>query len=178
MSTKLKAFSHGITKARFLEELNKYYEENSFVQGTFYDEETSKGCAIGCSIKSINDIQGSVYYTGAHGAYEAIGVPAWLAFLEDTIFENLDIEDAKKWPMRFSEAINPGAELDSIKDALFEVFSDICPWAINSEYFRLEVRTDLPAILDFSHLRRTSKDTLEAADLMIEHLKACKSSEA
>jgi len=120
MSNPLKAFSHGISKEEFLNELRKHYEADNFIQGSYYSKSIGKGCAVGCSVKSINDIRGKYTAIIHYGVYAAIGIPEWLAQLEETIFEGLDIEAAKEWPIQFTEAINTGAELDTIKAELID----------------------------------------------------------
>ncbi len=44
-----------------------------------------------------------------------LGIPEWLARLEDCIFEGLSKKRSKKWPLEFSDAINIGADLNKIK---------------------------------------------------------------
>jgi hypothetical protein len=43
---------------------------------------------------------------------------AWLARLEDRVFEGMTAEDAKGWPRRFSEAVPVGVSLDGLADRL------------------------------------------------------------
>jgi hypothetical protein len=46
---------------------------------------------------------------------ERIGIPRVLAALEDVLFEALrDTERLKNWPLRFGEAIRPGANLSKV----------------------------------------------------------------
>jgi len=46
---------------------------------------------------------------------ELIGIPQWLARLEDCIFEGLSHDRSQKWPEEFLEAITPGIDLNTIE---------------------------------------------------------------
>ncbi len=75
-----------------------------------------KGCAVGCSIHSLNIQLKKNYETNNHKVYEtALGIPEWLARLEDTIFEGLTVEESKLWPERFAKAIPVGVNLEPVK---------------------------------------------------------------
>jgi hypothetical protein len=81
-------------------EVQKHMDADALVQGYGYWKD-GKGCAVGCLLKSSN-----------HAEYETrFGIPIALARLEDTIFENLPADAARKWPMRFMLAPRPGADL-------------------------------------------------------------------
>jgi len=177
MSEPLKAFSHGITKARFLEELNKHAEADSFVQGIFYDEDTFKGCAVGCSVKSINEITGSTYYAGSYAAYEVIGIPTWLAYFEDNIFESLSIKEAKEWPLLFTEAINEGADLSTIKEDYFNDINSIAPFPINDMFMESELNRKYPTIFIIANLKFNTELMEKAADMLLDRIRKCKPAE-
>ena len=117
----MKAFVNTpITKKEFVKNLKWHQEQDAFVAGA-YDAEDGlafKGCAVGCSIHSIQlalKTKEDLKYSD-HSLYERyLGVPAWIAHLEDTIFEGLPVDRQKTWPVEFGEAINVGADLDKIK---------------------------------------------------------------
>ena len=49
-----------------------------------------KGCAVGCTIDSLNLVLGKSYKRHKHSVFEeALGIPEWLALLQDSFFENL-----------------------------------------------------------------------------------------
>ncbi len=106
-------------KARFLQELQWHQDQDAIIQGTYGDTDDGgewKGSAVGCSIHSMNRINGTSLSTGDHSAYEpTLGIPEWLAHLEDTIFEGLDKPLAKTWPIRFADAIPIGADLAPVR---------------------------------------------------------------
>jgi hypothetical protein len=105
-------------KKMMLEETVKHRKADAIVQGRYGDskEENFKGCAVGCAIHSLNARLGKNYNNSDHSVYEKeLGLPEWLARIEDTIFEGLPVSDAKKWPEQFIEAIPVGVNLESVK---------------------------------------------------------------
>jgi hypothetical protein len=105
-------------KKDFVAEIKKHQEADQILQGTYGEGsgKSWKGCAVGCSVHSLNALKGKSYATNKHAVYETeLGIPEWLAKLEDTIFEGLPTELAKKWPLRFSKAIPVGADLEPVK---------------------------------------------------------------
>ena len=81
----------------------KAHQAADEIQHGFYWED-GKGCAVGCTIHS-----------DQHKDYEkSLGVPMILARLEDRIFEGLSNGAAKEFPLRFLEAIKPGADLSMV----------------------------------------------------------------
>jgi len=55
----MRAFKQGIAKSKFLAHFKKeYVDTDSLVAGEFYNSDYNCGCAVGCSIQSINDIAG------------------------------------------------------------------------------------------------------------------------
>jgi len=110
----MKAYTCGITKQQFIDEIKLHMKLDNFQQ-RFY-QENGKGCAVGCAIASINKLKNVAEEYNNHSCYELhLGIPEWLAKLENSIFEGLAIEDAKEWPLQFSTAINEGADLNAIK---------------------------------------------------------------
>lgn len=90
-------------KKKYLARVIAHAKADEIVKGQYW--ENGKGCAVGCTIHS-ND----------HSAYEReLGVPEWLARLEDQLFEKMPLKEAKKWPKQFLEAINIGADLEQVK---------------------------------------------------------------
>lgn len=115
----MKAYSGTIKKKDFIKEIKWHQEQDKIVQGTYGNEvdgTSFRACAVGCSIHSINRLKGTEYDTSTHKLYETeLGIPEWLARLEDTIFEGLPAELAKQWPLRFSRAIKVGVDLEPVK---------------------------------------------------------------
>jgi hypothetical protein len=100
----MKAF-HGklSVKKKYLARVKAHRLADQIVKGTYWAE--GKGCAVGCTVHS-----------GKHASYETeLGIPEWLARLEDALFEGMPDEDAQKWPETFLAAIPVGADLEPIK---------------------------------------------------------------
>lgn len=90
-------------KERFLSRIHEHAKADEIVKGKYW--EGGKGCAVGCTI-----------HDSDHAQYEKqLGIPEWLARVEDTFFEHLPNENAKIWPASFLKAINLGADLEKIK---------------------------------------------------------------
>jgi hypothetical protein len=90
-------------KDKYLARVEAHRKADEIIKGKYW--ENGKGCAVGCTVHSDD-----------HMAYETeLGIPTWLAKLEDRIFENLSNEDAKLWPEEFLKTINPGTDLEKVK---------------------------------------------------------------
>ena len=127
-------------KADFLAEIGKHEQLDAVVQGA-YDAtmgDQFRGCAIGCSLHSLNTISGKPNRAiSDHARYEEeLGLPIWLAYLEDNIFERLPLELAKTWPRRFAEAIPVGAIVEDI------VLAKILRWTLADAEFGVRFATD------------------------------------
>jgi hypothetical protein len=86
-------------KRKYLDRVRRHARADQIIKGRYWEE--GRGCAVGCTIHSYD-----------HSAYEReLGIPQSIARLEDTIFENLPLEDAKLWPEKFLKVIHPGADL-------------------------------------------------------------------
>jgi hypothetical protein len=106
-------------KEAFVKEVEKHRKADAIVQGTYGEENGSwRGCAVACSLRSLAILNGEKLHTeySDHKEYETkLGIPQWLAHLEDTLFEGMPTNDAKKWPEQFAKAINVGADLQPVK---------------------------------------------------------------
>jgi hypothetical protein len=90
-------------KDQYLARVRAHAAADEIIKGFYW--ENGKGCAIGCTIHSSN-----------HKDYETeLGIPEWLAWVEDKIFEGLAKALAKQWPERFLFSIPVGVDLDLIK---------------------------------------------------------------
>jgi hypothetical protein len=96
-------------KDKYLKRVRDHRLADELVQGITWED--GKGCAVGCTLENYN-----------HKQYEVeLGIPEWLARVEDTIFEGLVKDEAMKWPERFLAAIKPGADLSKV-EAPFVIF--------------------------------------------------------
>src|SRR5690349_1908289 len=105
-------------KTMMVEEAARHREQDQIVKGTYQREGKDgkfQGCAVGCTIHSLNVRLGKKLPCGAHVIYETeLGVPYRLARLEDFMFERLPDDKAQTWPQRFLEAIPVGADLSGV----------------------------------------------------------------
>src|SRR3990167_9343549 len=106
-------------KTAMIKEVGKHRKADQILQGTYGKQNGQwKGCAVACSLRSLAIIQGEELMEdyNQHSRYETgLGIPEWLARLEDTIFEGLPKADAMKWPEQFLEAIPVGVDLEPVK---------------------------------------------------------------
>ncbi len=115
----LRAF-HGeeATKTKLLERIGSHEKADAIASGFYWkkDKGEYRGCAVGCSLHD----PGQKPLGGAlHRLYpERLGLPEWLAHLEDRLFEEMPTEAAMKWPRRFAEAIPVGADFGGLVDRL------------------------------------------------------------
>lgn len=90
----------------YLARVRAHAAADALIQGTGWAG--GKGCAVGCTLEAYD-----------HSRYPVeLGLPEWLAHLEDRIFEGLPNAEAMTWPDRFLEAIRPGADLEKVRHLL------------------------------------------------------------
>jgi hypothetical protein len=98
-------------------EMIKHQEQDQFIKGAYEKLNGKfKGCAVGCTIDSVNVILGKSYKTSEHKVFEeALGVPEWLARLQDSLFEGLLVGENSQFAVDFLGAIPVGINLEPIK---------------------------------------------------------------
>ncbi len=97
-------------KDKLLADLTEHAKFDRIVHGQYW--ENGRGCAIGCTLHSMGVKSGN---TGDHSLYETkLGIPRVIARMEDRIFEGLTNGKSKEWPLRFTRAIQPGADLSMV----------------------------------------------------------------
>jgi hypothetical protein len=90
-------------KTKYLKRVRAHFKADEIIKGKYW--QGGKGCAVGCTIHS-----------DQHKNYETeLGIPEWLAMLEDKIFEGLPNERAKIWPGEFLRAVKVGVNLNNIE---------------------------------------------------------------
>lgn len=93
-------------KEKYVNRIKKHKEMDNILQGTAW--KNGKGCAVGCTLENYD-----------HSRYPIeLGLPEWLARLEDAIFEGLSVEKAKEWPLLFLESIPVGVCVEKVKHQL------------------------------------------------------------
>lgn len=96
-------------KQKYLDRVRKHREMDNLIQGTGW--ENGKGCAVGCTLENYDHFRYPI----------ELGIPTWLAMVEDKIFEGLPQNKAMDWPERFLSAIRVGDNLERVK-APFLIF--------------------------------------------------------
>ena len=85
-----------------VERVREHQRLDQIAQQIYWDG--SKGCAIGC-----------VLHGDQHLAFEQqLGLPVFLAYIDEHIFERLPLEEARAWPLRFIEAVPVGVDLELV----------------------------------------------------------------
>jgi hypothetical protein len=105
-------------KTMVVAEMKKHQEQDQFIKGRYSEQEDGifKGCAVGCTIDSINKVLGKSYDESSHSVFEeTIGVPEWLARLQDTLFEHLPKDENSQFAVDFLDAIPVGVKLGPVK---------------------------------------------------------------
>ena len=128
-------------KARLLAEIRAHEEADHLVQGYGYGRMNGhfRGCAIGCALHALNTIRGAdaLHEVDAHRRYETeLGLPIWLAYLEDHLFERLPAAAARQWPRRFAEAVPVGAVVSD------RVLAQILRWTLADDRWGVRHVTD------------------------------------
>src|ERR1019366_7858428 len=102
----MKAFlNDSKVKAKYIKRVKEHRIADELIKGATGQE--GKGCAGWCTLNNYN-----------HKAYETeLGIPEWLARVEDTIFEGLPDDRAQVWPEQFLKAIKIGKDLNKIEAA-------------------------------------------------------------
>jgi hypothetical protein len=91
------------TKDKYLSRVRAHQKADNLIRGTGW--EGGKGCAVGCTLENYD-----------HSQYPVeLGIPEWLARVEDTLFEGMSEKKSHTWPEKFLEAIPLG-----ITDEQFE----------------------------------------------------------
>ena len=104
-------------KAAMLAEMAWHREQDKIVQGTYGEGSNGdwRGCSIGCAVHSLMRLTGEKLDTSSHRTLEEkLGIPEALWHINDAIFENLPIEQAREWPGVFLGAVQVGANLSMV----------------------------------------------------------------
>jgi hypothetical protein len=101
----LKAFHNDpAIKAKYLSRVDDHAAADRLIRGVGWSDDGDgifKGCAVGCTLEAYD-----------HSRYPVeLGIPEWLARVEDTLFEGMTLERSRTWPHDFLAVINVGADL-------------------------------------------------------------------
>ena len=88
----------------YVERVQRHFDADEIIKGVYWEK--GRGCGVGCTIESSEN---------PHQKFEdELGISRTIAKLEDRLFEGLTNGDAKKFPVRFLEAVNVGADLSMV----------------------------------------------------------------
>ena len=101
---KLKAYHNDKSiKDKYVKRVTWHFEQDNIIRGIGWNG--GKGCAIGCTLEKYD-----------HSQYPIeLGIPEWLARVEDTLFEGMSKDKSRTWPIDFLAAVNIGSDLEAIK---------------------------------------------------------------
>lgn len=100
----MKAFHNDVAvKRKYLKRIRSHMKLDTLIRGKGWDG--SKGCAVGCTLENYD-----------HSRYPVeLGIPEWLAHIEDTLFEGMSEEKSRAFPETFLKAIRIGSNLEKVK---------------------------------------------------------------
>lgn len=90
-------------KSKYVKRVVAHRLADNLIRGAGWSE--GKGCAVGCTLEKYD-----------HKSYETeLGIPEWLAWVEDTLYEGMSLQKSKTWPEKFLKAISVGDDLEKVK---------------------------------------------------------------
>ncbi len=123
-------------KEKYVARLEKHYKLDEIIKGKYWED--GKGCAVGCTIHSDN-----------HNRYESeLGIPEWLAKLEDVLFEGMPNSNAKEFPLKFIKSIPVGF------DDWQHLYHQLCLHILEKECKNTDHSLVKQAISDIKNLHR------------------------
>ena len=131
-------------KEALLKQLQEHYDQDEVIKGQYWED--GKGCAVGCTVHS-----------DKHDCYETqLGIPVWVARLEDTLFEGMPNEKAKEFPLKLVKAIPTGF------DNWQHIYHQLCIYILEKECKNTDHPLVKQAICDIITLhRKESKEDKE-----------------
>lgn len=96
-------------KQEFLDQSRAHYAADMLLKGTYGDVEQGhfKGCSVGCHLKHIDPNFDGDNIEDKHSIVaEHYGYPAWLAHLQDAVFEGLPNGESARWHVQLAETIH------------------------------------------------------------------------
>ena len=74
-------------KEKYVNRMKDHIEKNELVRGIGWNKQKNTGCAVGCTLNKYN-----------HACYQnELGLPEWLARLEDALFEGMSLKKSKTY---------------------------------------------------------------------------------
>ena len=133
-------------KDLYMARLKEHHRLDEIIQGTGYDG--ARGCAVGCTLNNYS-----------HSAYEKeLGLPAWIAHLEDKLFEGVSKEQASKFAVAFLEAIPVGVDVEPVrwKLAIWRHSNQIESLRENKEPYVKQCSDAIQGVIEYCEARLAS----------------------
>ena len=93
----MKSFHNDINvKRKYVARTEAHRKADEIIRGTGWDGK--RGCAVGCTLECYNHAQYPI----------ELGIPEWLAHVEDTLFGGISADRAMFWPSEFLLAVPVG----------------------------------------------------------------------
>jgi hypothetical protein len=155
-------------KAELISRMQTHVELDELVQGATGDN--GKGCTVWCALNN-----GKLKLGYNHKAFEdVLGLPEWLAKLQDQIFEGLIPEEAKVFSLEWPKAIPVGVDLTIVKyqflkwvlkDGEFNTYRHCTPRgkAATDGVYVLLLRSELGETVPIDEWRKARADAYAAA---------------
>ena len=161
----LRAF-HGdpAIKKKYVDRMMEHRRLEHLTQGVGYCADGSgviKGCAVGCTLENYE-----------HGRYPIeLGLPEWLARLEDRIFEGLPKGEAEQFAVDFLNVIPVGADVSGVRHqlAILRNQDNLKLLEANKEPYAEQVRAAIRQVLEWlkNPLDEAARSAAESAALAV-----------
>ncbi len=137
-------------KAKYVARVIAHQKADHLIRGTGWDN--GKGCAVGCTLEEYS-----------HKKYESeLGIPEWLARVEDTLFEGMSEKKSRTWPEKFLKACPVGVDLDKVKGKFMIVVVNRALKAVDQNRFP-EVAAAMKAVVALYKAGSTDRAAFQAA---------------
>ena len=93
-------------KKKYLARVRRHSKLGNIFQNMRWKD--GKGGAVGCTLEHNDSKRYPI----------ELGLPIWLARLEEEIFDNLPVDEAKRWPEKFLKAIPVGVDTEIVRHQL------------------------------------------------------------
>lgn len=118
MKTILTYHSDRNFKRDFVKMTKLHREQERYISGVYCQgqNDSFRGCSIGCSIQSLKLLgRNGMSYNDHAACAKSLGWPEWLCHLQDIFFEKLPIADRVIFTEQLAEAIPVGVDINPVK---------------------------------------------------------------
>lgn len=136
-------------KQKYVNRVRYHIAADNLIRGQGWTGE--KGCAVGCTLETYD-----------HSRYPVeLGIPEWLAYLEDKLFENMSEAKSRTWPLLFLKSITPGANLETVRAPFMAYILQSTLEHFNHEKYP-DVLQAVNSVIDLYIIGGTEEDFREA----------------